>query len=126
MAKHLAQALSAEGLTLFTIKDGATCSHQFALIAAAFGGGQTASKTLKKAGFLACAIRLPLHEVAGDMNGLRIGTPELVRWGITETHCAELARLIALALRSNTLENLASEVAHLRSEFSQLHYIHSV
>ena len=125
VAQHLAQALGAEGLALFTTKDGATCSHQFALEAAAFGGGQAASKTLRKAGFLACGIGLPLPEVAGDMNGLRIGTPELVRWGVTEAHCTELARLIALALRSNAPEDLASEVAHLRSEFCQLHYIHS-
>ena len=125
VAQHLAQALRAEGLALFTTKDGATRSHQFALEAAAFGGGQAASKTLRKAGFLACGIGLPLPEVAGDMNGLRIGTPELVRWGITEAHCAELARLIALALRSNAPVDLASEVAHFRSEFCQLHYIHS-
>lgn len=125
VAQHLAQALRAEGLALFTTKDGATRSHQFALEAATFGGGQAASKTLRKAGFLACGIGLPLPEVAGDMNGLRIGTPELVRWGITEAHCAELARLIALALRSNAPVDLASEVAHFRSEFCQLHYIHS-
>ena len=125
VAQHLAQALGAEGLALFTTKDGATCSHQFALEAAAFGGGQAASRTLRKAGFLACGIGLPLPEVAGDMNGLRIGTPELVRWGVTEAHCAELARLITLALRSNAREDLASEVAHFRSEFCQLHYIHS-
>ena len=28
-------------------------------------------------------IGLPIDPVAGDMNGLRIGTPELVRWGVT-------------------------------------------
>lgn len=35
---------------------------------------QAASKTLRKAGFLACGIGLPVSDVDGDMNGLRIGT----------------------------------------------------
>jgi len=125
MAKALAAALKAEGLPLFQTKDGATQSHQFALEAAMFGGGQAASKTLRKAGFLACGIGLPIDEVEGDMNGLRIGTPELVRWGMTAEHAPKLAHLIAKALRSNAPEDLAGETAAWRREFSKLHFVHS-
>ncbi|MDP2493206.1 aminotransferase class I/II-fold pyridoxal phosphate-dependent enzyme [Shimia thalassica] len=125
MAKALAAALKEEGLPLFKTKDGATQSHQFALEAAMFGGGQAASKTLRKAGFLACGIGLPIDEVEGDMNGLRIGTPELVRWGMTAEHAPKLAHLIAKALRSNAPEDLAAETAAWRREFSKLHYVHS-
>ena len=125
MAKALAAALKEEGLPLFQTKDGATQSHQFALEAAMFGGGQAASKTLRKAGFLACGIGLPIDEVEGDMNGLRIGTPELVRWGMTVEHAPKLAHLIAKALRSNAPEDLAAETAAWRREFSKLHYVHS-
>ena len=91
--------------------------------AAAFGGGQTASKTLRKAGFLACGIGLPIAEVPGDLNGLRIGTPELVRRGVTEADAPRLARLIAAALRSNDPASLAAETAALRAGFQGLHYI---
>ncbi len=125
MAKALAAALKEEGLPLFQTKDGATQSHQFALEAAMFGGGQAASKTLRKAGFLACGIGLPIDEVEGDMNGLRIGTPELVRWGMTVEHAPKLAHLIAKALRSNAPEDLAAEMAAWRREFSKLHFVHS-
>lgn len=90
-----------------------------------FGGGQAASKTLRKAGFLACGIGLPIDEVEGDMNGLRIGTPELVRWGMTAEHAPKLAHLIAKALRSNAPEDIAAETAAWRREFSKLHYVHS-
>lgn len=123
VAQALARALQAEGLPLFAADRGATQSHQFALEAAAFGGGQAAAKTLRKAGFLACGIGLPLAEVAGDLNGLRIGTPELVRWGVAEGDTPALARLIAAALRSNDPATLAPEVAALRQTFDRLHYI---
>ena len=125
VAQALAAALAAEGLPIFAADQGYTQSHQFAVEAAGFGGGQAASKTLRKAGFLACGIGLPIDPVEGDMNGLRIGTPELVRWGVDESHAPELARLIASALRANAPEALAAEVAKLRAGFDTLHYIRS-
>ncbi|MCK0101895.1 aminotransferase class I/II-fold pyridoxal phosphate-dependent enzyme [Pseudohalocynthiibacter sp. F2068] len=123
VAQALATALAAEGLPVFAADQGYTQSHQFAIEAVGFGGGQAASKSLRKAGFLACGIGLPSDPVAGDMNGLRIGTPELVRWGVDESHAQKLARLIASALRANAPEALAAEVAELRSGFNTLHYI---
>ena len=57
------------------------------------------------------------------MNGLRIGTPELVRWGVTPDHAEKLAKLIAKALRSNAPEGLAPEVRSLRESFATLHYM---
>lgn len=122
-ARALATAMAAQDLPVFAGKNGFTNSHQFAIEAARFGGGQTASKKLRKAGFLACGIGLPIDEVSGDMNGLRIGTPELVRWGFTEADAPYMADLVARALASNAPESLASEVAEWRQSFDQLHYI---
>ncbi|NTT84828.1 serine hydroxymethyltransferase [Tabrizicola fusiformis] len=123
LSQALAQELSALGLPVFASERGGTQSHQFAIAAAGFGGGQAASKTLRKAGFLACGIGLPLPEVAGDLNGLRIGTPELVRRGVTPADAPTLAALIAEALRSNAPETLAPRTAALRQKFTGLHYI---
>lgn len=123
-ARRLAEALAAQGLPVYARSAGFTQSHQFALEAAAFGGGQTASKKLRRAGLLACGIGLPLSEVEGDMNGLRIGTPELVRWGMTENDMPKLAGLIARALRSNAPEEIAAEVAAWRASFDKLHFVH--
>jgi glycine hydroxymethyltransferase len=122
-ARTLADALAAEGMPVFSTAKGATASHQFALEAAAFGGGQAASKKLRQAGFLACGIGLPVAPVDGDMNGLRFGTPELVRWGMTSAHMPELARLIADALRSNDPQAMAERVARWRQSFDTLHFI---
>lgn len=125
MSQALAQALQHEGIEVFAMDRGATQSHQFAVLAAPFGGGQMASKTLRKAGFLACGIGLPVDDVPGDMNGLRIGTPELVRWGMTAADAPELARLIAAALRANAPEALSAEVSAWRQSFDKLHFIHA-
>lgn len=124
-ATALAEALAAEGLPVFTTSRGITASHQFALEAAGFGGGQAASKKLRKAGFLACGIGLPRDPVAGDMNGLRFGTPELVRWGMEDKDMPELARLIAEALRSNDPDAMAGQVADMRRRFDRLHFMHA-
>ncbi len=123
LAKALAAALDASGMPVHGKAFGYTQSHQFAIEAARFGGGQAASKKLRQAGFLACGIGLPGPEVAGDMNGLRIGTPELVRWGVTPEHTEQLAGLIARALTTNDPALLASEVATLRRQFDRLHHI---
>ena len=123
VAQAFATALDAEGLPVFAKAHGFTKSHQFAVEAAEFGGGQAASKTLRKAGFLACGIGLPIAEVPGDMNGLRIGTPELVRWGVGVADVPALAALVARALRSNDPNAMASEVAALRATFNTLRFV---
>ncbi|MGI9352758.1 MAG: serine hydroxymethyltransferase [Rhizobiaceae bacterium] len=123
VSHHLAGELDKLGLPVFASDRSYTSSHQFALEAAAFGGGQAASKTLRKSGFLACGIGLPIAEVDGDMNGLRIGTPELVRWGLTSDHTKDLAGLIARALSTNDPESLAKDVSAMRKQFSEIKFV---
>ena len=125
LSQRLAKELKSRDIALFETPQGPTLSHQFAILAAPFGGGQTASKTLRQAGFLACGIGLPIAEVSGDLNGLRIGTPELARFGVQSGDMPRLADLIAQALRSNDPASLAPEVAKWRATFSKLHYIHT-
>ncbi|KIN60293.1 Serine hydroxymethyltransferase [Sulfitobacter noctilucae] len=123
LAQALAEALDARSVPVFRTANGITNSHQFALEAATYGGGQAASKKLRQAGFLACGIGLPIPEVAGDMNGLRMGTPELVRWGVGLDHVDRLADLIAQALQTDGAAALASQTRAFRSEFTSLHYV---
>ncbi|MEO0619578.1 MAG: aminotransferase class I/II-fold pyridoxal phosphate-dependent enzyme [Pseudomonadota bacterium] len=123
VAAAMAKALDNEGVPVFGASNGFTQSHQFAVEASRYGGGQAASKALRKAGFLACGIGLPIAPVARDMNGLRIGTPELVRWGVTVADAPALSGLIARALESSEPETLADEVREMRSRFTDLHFI---
>jgi glycine hydroxymethyltransferase len=121
-AKELAQELDKKGLNLFAKNKGFTQSHQFAVIANEFGGGQTASKRLRKANILACGIGLPGETVQNDVNGLRIGTPELVRIGMKEKDMKQIADFIYEALTSDNLEKIAQEVTEFRSNFKGVHY----
>ncbi|TDG07134.1 serine hydroxymethyltransferase [Paraburkholderia guartelaensis] len=123
-AKALATALMEEGLPVFARDRGMTTSHQFAIEAHEFGGGQTMAKLLRRANILSCGIGLPLQEIAGDVNGLRMGTPELVRWGMTANDMPRLARFIAdVLLRRKPPEEVAPAVSEYRRQFSQLHYL---
>ena len=125
LSRALAAALSDLGLPVFAADKGGTQSHQFAIEAAGFGGGQAASKTLRKAGFLACGIGLPIAAVPGDLNGLRIGTPELVRRGVTPADAPALAALVAEGLRSNAPETVAPRTREMRARFRGLHYVNA-
>lgn len=122
MAQALAKALDARGVPVFSGSQGFTRSHQFAVLAEQWGGGQAASKLLRKAGFLACGIGLPVAALDGDMNGLRIGTPELVRWGMTSADADRLAELIARGLAG---EEVATDVTQWRQSFSTMSFIHA-
>jgi len=84
-AQTLAQHLADRDCPVFrTYNEEApyTQSHQFALEAIHYGGGQTLAKKLRQANILSCGIGLPIDAVDGDVNGLRLGTNETVRWGM--------------------------------------------
>jgi glycine hydroxymethyltransferase len=122
-AAALAAGLAERGLPVFHGIEGATRSHQFALEAHQWGGGQRAAKQLRKANLLACGIGLPMEAVDGDVNGLRIGTPELVRLGMKPGDMEELASLIADALAPAVdLADVATRVTSWRSRFSGVHF----
>ena len=63
LSTTLATALDIARIPIFSGTEGFTKFHQFAVCAEAFGGGQSASKTLRNAGFLACGIGLPIPPV---------------------------------------------------------------
>jgi glycine hydroxymethyltransferase len=122
-AKALAQAMADEALPVFAAARGFTTSHQFALEAVTYGGGQAMAKRLRRANILTCGIGLPAAKVEGDVNGLRLGTPEIVRWGMTPKDMPRLARLIARALGGEAPEAVAQEVRAFRSDFRDLHFV---
>ena len=123
VARSLVDHLLAADVPVFAAARGGTTSHQFAVEAAPFGGGQAVSQHLRRAGFLTCGIGLPLPPVAGDLNGLRIGTPELCRWGVGVEDVPELADLLVRALRSDDPASLALAVTALRARFDTVHFV---
>ena len=122
-AVRLAEELAALGLPVYAADRGATRSHQFAVLAHPWGGGQRASRRLRAGNLLACGIGLPIEEVPGDTNGLRIGTPELARLGMTEADMPALAGFIGRGLEADVdPATVAAEVTAWRRQFSGVHF----
>ena len=122
-AAALAAGLVERGLPVFQGIDGPTGSHQLALEARQWGGGQSAARLLRRANVLTSGIWLPLEAVDGDMNGLRIGTPELVRLGMGPGDMDVLASLLAEALAPGAdLDDVATRVTAWRSRFGGVHF----
>lgn len=124
----LAKACMAEGLPVFQVNgaEGLTPSHshQFAIQAAPFGGGQTMAKKLRQANILTCGIGLPVTPVDGDMNGLRFGTPEIVRAGFTAEEMPQVAKFIADCLLGRRPDaDIAQAVSEMRSRYTTLNYL---
>ncbi|MBM2578120.1 aminotransferase class I/II-fold pyridoxal phosphate-dependent enzyme [Jannaschia sp. Os4] len=115
-ARALAEACAAAGLA---VHGGGTRSHQFALETP--GGGQRAARRLRRAGLLACGIGLPGAAAAGDMNGLRIGTPEAVRRGLGPAHAPEVAALLRAGLTGDP-EAVAPRTRALRATLTGLRF----
>jgi len=120
-AAALAAALQKRGLPVFGTGNEVTMSHQFAIEAARYGGGQAAAKKLRQANILTCGIGLPIDPVPGDTNGLRLGTPEIVRWGMTAADMQPLADLIARGL--DDPKSTLSEATAFRHRFQDIHFI---
>ncbi|MGC5015178.1 serine hydroxymethyltransferase [Streptosporangium sp. DT93] len=122
-ARRLAGELLALGVPVFAAGRGCTRSHQFAVMAHRYGGGQRAARRLREANLLACGIGLPLEPVEGDVNGLRLGTPEIARLGMTEEDMPVLASFIARGLdEGGDPAAVAAEVTAWRSRFSGVRF----
>jgi glycine hydroxymethyltransferase len=119
-AARLAEELAALDVPVFVpaALGVATESHQFALRAQGWGGGQAAARRLRRANILTCGIGLPDDLVEGDVNGLRLGTPEIVRRGMGPDDMPTLAGFVARALDpAGDPALVAPEVSRWRERF---------
>ena len=113
-ASALANELIELGVSVYA---NGTQSHALAIDATAWGGGHAAALRLREANLLTCAIGLP-HDLDA---GLRVGTNEVVRWGMTTTDMPELAALVKSALDDPTATT--ADVINMRSRFTDLHFL---
>jgi glycine hydroxymethyltransferase len=113
-ATALAEALLATGIPAT-----ATRSHQLAVVAERWGDGDAASRRLARANLLTSAIGLPSGPGSA---GIRFGTPEIVRRGMTATDMPELAALVDRALTGDP-DQVRPDVLAFRRRFGDLHFI---
>jgi len=126
-AQALAQELAARDLPVFKTASTAnpyTQSHQFALNATSYGGGQTLAKHLREANILSCGIGLPIETIEGDVNGLRLGTNEIVRWGMDVAHMPTIADFLARVMVQNEEPaSVAADVTAFRKGFQDMRFV---
>ena len=83
------------------------------------------SQATQEGEYRACGIGLPIEGVQGDLNGLRLGTPEIVRWGMGPRDMGTLAGLIADVLKgARRPEAVVAEVSDFRRPFTNIHHEH--
>jgi glycine hydroxymethyltransferase len=119
----LATDLQALGLPVFATPLGATSSHQLAVVADEWGGGDAAARTLRRANLLASAIGLPQRQglPLPGTSGLRLGTSEATRWGMGVAEMAEIAALVQRGLSGDP--TAAADATALKRRHRTLHYM---
>lgn len=124
-ARALGTALEAEGIAVHRAQGAdVTESHHLALLAAPHGGGQSASKHLARANILLCGIGLPVAPVAGDLNGIRLGTQEVTRFGMKQDAMVDIARLLArVMVKGEAPEAVRPDVIAFRKTYQTMSYV---
>lgn len=108
-ASALAAALVEQGVELQQTTDGPTRSHQLAIRPTTEHDADAMVGVLRRANLLTCAIGLP------DTAGVRLGTPEAVRWGMGTADMKPLAGFIARALQGD--DTVGADVTAWRAPF---------
>jgi glycine hydroxymethyltransferase len=125
-AQALAQAMDKAGIAVFkpSAREAFTQSQHVALNAAPYGGGNAASLRIEPSNILFTSIGLPLPEIVGDANGIRIGTQEITRWGFQPADMPAIAEPMArVLLKKEAADAVRSDVIALRRGFQKIHYI---
>lgn len=122
-SKALAQALHENGIQVLAEKAGFTESHALALDVAAQGGGAKVALDLEKANIISNKNLLPWDTSPVKPSGIRLGTQELTRLGMTEPQMREVAALFArVAVKKESPEKVAADVAAMRKQFNTVHF----
>jgi len=119
-AVALAKSMEACGIPVEAREFGYTRSHQIAVNVSGFGGGVTAALALEANDVICNYNMLPGDSDAQNPSGLRIGTPEMTRFGMKEKDFSELGALMADAIKGKKVKD---QVNRLRARFMEMQYV---
>ena len=126
-AKALGQALHELGLTVLAEHKGFTESHQVAVDVTKYGLGGDLEKSLESANIIVNRQLLPGDIQAGrhytNPGGIRIGTSEITRIGMKQSHMREIAEFIKhIVIDREDPKKVRQEVTDFRRDFQKVHY----
>jgi glycine hydroxymethyltransferase len=119
-AQALGRSLDELGTPVEAREFGYTCSHMIAVNVSQWGGGVEIAKRLEANDIIVNYNMLPGDSDPRNPSGLRIGVPEMTRFGMNERAMGELAQLMHDAIRG---KNVKSQVNALRSRFTEMKYV---
>src|SRR5579884_739526 len=119
-AQALGHSLDELGTSVEAREFGYTNSHMIAVNVAQWGGGVEVAKRLEANDIIVNYNMLPGDTDPRNPSGLRIGVPEMTRFGMDERAMGELAQLIHDAVRGKDVKDAVHE---LRGRFIEMKYV---
>ncbi len=119
-AQALGSSLDELGTPVEAREFGYTRSHMIAVNVSAWGGGVEVAKRLEANDIIVNYNMVPGDADPRNPSGLRIGVPEMTRFGMDERAMGELAQLMHDAIRG---KDVKSQVNALRRRFVEMKYV---
>ncbi|HEY7419602.1 MAG TPA: serine hydroxymethyltransferase [Ktedonobacteraceae bacterium] len=119
-AQALGKSLDELGTPVEARNFGYTRSHMIAVNVAQWGGGVEVAKRLEDNDIIVNYNMLPGDSDPRNPSGLRIGVPEMTRFGMDERAMGELAQLLHDAIRG---QQVKSQVNALRARYVEMKYV---
>lgn len=121
-AQSLAENLHEQGFNVLCEDQGFTQSHQVVMDVSNLGRAAEFAKSLEANNIILNKNLLPWDNVnrSDDPSGIRIGTQEITRRGLKESHMSEVAQYIkSVVMDGKSVEN---EVTEFINQFTNVHY----
>ncbi len=119
-AQALGRSLDELGTPVEAREFGYTQSHMIAVNVSAWGGGVEVAKRLEANDIIVNYNMVPGDADPRNPSGLRIGVPEMTRFGMGERAMGELAQLMHDAIRG---KDVKAQVNALRGRFVEMKYV---
>jgi len=119
-AQALGRSLDELGTPVEARAFGYTQSHMIAVNVSQWGGGVEVAKRLEANDIIVNYNMLPGDTDPRNPSGLRIGVPEMTRFGMDERSMGELAQLMHDAILG---KNVKAQVNDLRARFTEMKYV---
>jgi glycine hydroxymethyltransferase len=119
-AQALGHSLDELGTPVEAREFGYTQSHMIAVNVAAWGGGVEVAQRLEQNDIIVNYNMLPGDSDPRNPTGLRVGVPEMTRFGMDERAMGEVAQLIHDAIRG---KNVKEQVNALRGRYTEMKYV---
>ncbi|HEY5005301.1 MAG TPA: serine hydroxymethyltransferase [Ktedonobacteraceae bacterium] len=119
-AQALGSSLDELGTPVEAREFGYTRSHMIAVNVAQWGGGVEIAKQLEENDIILNYNMLPGDSDPRNPSGLRIGVPEMTRFGMDERAMGELAQLLHDGIRGKSVK---AQVNALRGRYTEMKYV---